>query len=532
MHRIFCCCKNDSDNEEEINDPDPDKKKFFHIDREVFLIETQLDSKFAKYYQNTDSEYWGLGLENECYLQSSQKLEYETKDSIQTRLSRERYSVNYMENYHDSLRYELAERLSNIPKLKIPQLFNSHCFTKIDRKGQPSKTYTRIPQPNPKFTGKTIYEEWILHDPYIESLIHPISKECTPIFFDGDSIEFVTTHFYQTTTDKIVEEMKQIKKEFLDRFNNFLQHHNIFSKHTPFQFLETHPGLAAMITQPHRLVPFNNTTFHLHLTLPTAIYNGKIINLDLFQKQHQQVITILQWFEPYFLSRLGSSDFLSDIFEGESFAGGSMRGALSRYIGIGTFDPIKMTKGTIQIIPIEDARPSSVNWWRDKLNTHSKYKLPEKEIGMDIHFAKHYQCGIELRCLDGFPLQYLKQVLDLIVLISAYALQVPFRSQNVAVMSQEWNDVVYNSLIFGSETKLSIDQQIKYIQVLNLPEEHFQLQDYCTWQYFFEQMTRLMFEKLDNKNTLNKLSPNFKLSVLPDINHEQHEYHRKFIRGD
>jgi len=532
MHKLFCCCKNDSDSEDDFTDSDSNKKKPFEMGREIFLIETQLDFKFSKHYQTTDSEYWGLGLENECYLQSSQKLEYETSSSIQKRLSRERYSVNYMENYQDSLRNELANRLSAIPKIKIPQLLNSHCFTKMDRKGQPSKTYARIPQPNPKFTGKTLYEEWILHDPYIESLIHPVSKECTPIFFDGDSIEFVTTHFYRTTTDKVVEELKQIKKEFLNRFNNFLKYHNIFSTHTPFQFLEIHPGLAAMMTQPHRLVPFNNTTFHLHLTLPTPIYNGKIINIDEFENRHQQVITILQWFEPYFLSRLGSSDFLSDIFEAESFAGGSMRGLLSRYIGIGTFDPRKMIKGTIQIMSIDDARPPSVIWWRDRLNTRTKYKLPEKEIGMDIHFAKHYQCGIELRCLDGFPIQYLKQVLDLIVLISVYALQVPFQSQNVAVMSQEWNDVVYNSLIFGSENKLSIDQQIKYIQVLNLPEDHFQLQESCSWQFFFEQITGLMFEKLDDKNTLNKLSPNFELLVIPDINHEQHEHHRKFIRGD
>lgn len=501
------------------------------IDRNISSINTVLDFTFLQQYQPEDSEYWGLGLENECYLQSSEVLEYDTKPAIQKRLSRERYSVNYMKNYPETINEEMVSALS-CKKLKIPQLLNAHCFTRMDRNGEPTLTYTKNPQPNPKFIGKTVYEEWTEHDPEIIEFVHSTSREHTPIFFDGDSIEFVTTRFYRATTRSVVDELCSQKQKFLSRFHEFLKQKEIFSNHLPFRFLEIHPALSAMMTQPHRLVPFNNTTFHIHLTLPTEISNGKICDLDNFQKRHQQAITILQWFQPYFLSRLGSPDFLTHLFEPESFAGGSMRGAMSRYIGIGTYDPRKMTRGKIQTLPVADVRPpSSILWWRDQLNQRTRYILPLNEIGLDMHFAKHYQCGIELRWLDGFPIEYLKQVLDLIMLIACYALQVPFEEGNIAILSQEWNDIVYDSLVFGTDARLSKTQQEKYLEILQLSRSEFELEESCSWQSFFEKISRSMLENLEEKEILRKLAPDFEWTVLPDMNLKQHEFHDNFIQG-
>ncbi|NDB36346.1 MAG: hypothetical protein EB023_13640, partial [Flavobacteriia bacterium] len=434
-----------------------------------FEVSTPWDEKFKEYYNTTDTEFWGIGIENEMYIQSAQPLNYPTPYAIQTRLSRERYSVNYLTHYKPDLKEKLSNRLLHHPTLKVPQLFNAHAFTQMDRNGQPKMTYTHDPQPNTYFTGKTILQEWQEWDPSITKMIQSQTKHDSPVFFDGDSIEFVTEHFYRTTTSQIVQELKFRREEFLSRFNEFCKQRKILINHLPFHYVDCHPGLAAMMTQPHRLVPFNNTTFHVHLTLPTGVYNGQIVDLQQFQSAHQRAIILLQWFQPYFISQLGSPDFLNTLFPGD-YAGGSMRCAMSRYIGVGTYNPIDMQPGILQTYPIDSVRPSGVYWWRDRLEAETQYILPTDVIGTDIHYAKHYQCGIELRWLDGFPLEILETVVNKLVLICAYAQQLDLThlTQNVANCSQVWNNLVFQSITKGYKTLLEPSEQTEWYRVLNI----------------------------------------------------------------
>lgn len=495
----------------------------------LFQIETVLDSKFARVFtERNDPEFWGIGLENECYLLSSKKRVYETPHAIRTRWSRERYSVNYLENYPiDSLRERVLARLSHQPSLAVPQLMNAHCFTRMDHLGQPVLTYTHDPQPNPKFCGKTIFDQWVEHDPTINTLIHPLSKQETAIFFDGDSIEFVTENFYKATTRGVTEELARRRQEFLERFNQFCAEKQILAPHLPFSFVSEHPGLAAMMTQPHRLVPFNNTTFHVHLTLPTALHNGRIVDIGLFQRMHQRAITLLQWFEPFFVSRLGSPDFLSVLFPSE-YAGGSMRCAMSRYIGVGTYNPIDMQTGTLQTCPIDSVRPPApIYWWRDQLEHQTQYIFPKHEIGVDIHYAKHFQCGIELRWFDGFPLDSLKRVLDLIVLISTYAQQIAFHVHNVASRSQPWNDVVSKSILHGHTTRLSKEEQKEYLRVLQLQDLPCEAE--TDWESFSRVLFTAMDTRLSKRSLLTQLSPDFKIEPLPCVNEALILAHRHFL---
>lgn len=489
-----------------------------------FAIETELDSRFSAAYNPQDNEYWGLGLENECYLQSARQLEYDTKSVLDRRLSRERYSVNYMDTYHDvELRETLRRAWVDIPRVSVPQLLNSHAFTKMDRHGEPIRTYTRDPQPNPKFSGKTLFEEWTEYDPYLLLFVNDVSKERTPVFFDGDSIEFVTTHFYRATTAQVSDELIATRDAFLRRFHAFLRHQGIFASHLPFRFVEWHPGLAAMMTQPHRLVPFNNTTLHVHLTLPSALHNGQLVDPIAFERQHQQVATVLQWFEPYFIGQLGSPDFLHNWFAPGTFAAGSQRAAIGRYISVGTFDPDRMKRGTVQTVSVDDARPRApVRWWRDRIESTSQYRLSSDQIGIDIHFAKHYQCGLELRWFDGIPVTHLKSLLDHVVLIAAYALQVPFRAENVASRSQEWNDFVYDSLMHGADARMTDGQQAAYVNLLGFAAAD------CpstSTHAFFAMLFQQMQQHLVSRIVLEKLSPDFELRTLPDINRQQKHHH-------
>jgi hypothetical protein len=182
-----------------------------------------------------------------------------------------------------------------------------------------------------------------------------------------------------------------------------------------------------------------------------------------------------------------------------------------------------MEQGTIQTISIEEARPAyPILWWRDRLEQRSLYKLPQEQIGIDIHYAKHYQCGIELRWFDGFPLKYLKGLLDILVLIGAYALQIPYNPENIASRSQEWNDVVYESLVFGSQARLNKHQQRKYLQILGMEHKDIgRIHDHVEWQSFFQRLIRVMDRQLKSRDVLEKMSPEFELIVLPNINQDQ-----------
>jgi hypothetical protein len=206
---------------------------------------------------------------------------------------------------------------------------------------------------------------------------------------------------------------------------------------------------------------------------------------------------------------------------------------MSRYIGVGTYDPEEMKRGTIQTCAIDAARPKAgIYWWRDRLCKETDYVFPTEQIGMDIHFAKHYQCGIELRTFDGFPLESLRPVLERLVLICAYAQQVPFRPEDIASRSQSWNDVVFKSILYGNEALVEPFEQMEYFRVLGIPQvvEERQNKD---WDTFSQELFRAMFKHLNKKGThiLTKMASahniESSIDILDSFNSTQNVYHHQ-----
>ena len=56
------------------------------------------ENDFYKNYKSKDTEFWGLGIENETYLMFDKKIAL-TKEFIQNNHKKERYSINYYSNY-------------------------------------------------------------------------------------------------------------------------------------------------------------------------------------------------------------------------------------------------------------------------------------------------------------------------------------------------------------------------------------------------------------------------------------------------
>jgi hypothetical protein len=271
-------------------------------------------------------------------------------------------------------------------------------------------------------------------------------KTRTNIFFDGDTIEFITDNFYKINSKIVVNELEETKINFLNKFNKFKKDTNLWIEHDPIQYVSKHPGLNVWKSQPNKIVLFNNTTYHIHITLPTEIYNGRIINNNKFDITHAKAIRLIQWFEPLFLATLSSPDIFGIL--SDDYTKGSMRGTISRYIGVGTYNTNTMIKNKILVANIEDVKPTNVIWWRDIIKAKLKYKLPDTEIGLDFNFNKHFQSGFEFRLLDGFPIEYLKDVIDILLLICVHALSFNNLSDiKIAQENQIWNDLVVETII-------------------------------------------------------------------------------------
>ena len=85
------------------------------------------------------------------------------------------------------------------------------------------------------------------------------------------------------------------------------------------------------------------------------------------------------------------------------FAGGSMRNAMSRYTGVGTFNKV-MPKGKVLTYPVEDFRKllkftkEENIWWRDQVAADFDYELLS-DVGLDFNQEKMYQVVLSSEAL-------------------------------------------------------------------------------------------------------------------------------------
>ena len=495
-------------------------------------------NRYINQYNKNDNLFWGIGLENETYLQG------ETKkfpgDIIISMLGRERYSVDYRQNYNmNDLKKIMSETYCSNKKYNISQMINSHSLNKIDRYCEHSTIYEKEPKENTKFSGKTVMEEWFEYDIEIKNKINPNSKTETNIFFDGDTIEFITENFYKTNSLDVVNELITIKEWFIEKFNNFKNNTNLWNDMGKINFVEKHPGLNIFKSMPNKIVFFNNSTIHVHLTLPTKIINGTIHDKELFKITHAKAIKLLQWFEPFFISTLGSPDIMQCIYEKyhgikkNYFAKGSMRATISRYIGVGTYNTDNMLEGKQLTEPVNKFRPSGITWWRDMIKENLLYNLPQNDIGFDFNFSKHYQSGLEFRLLDGIPLTNLKNVLDIIILICEHS----YYYETVVDIetcseSKSWNNIVYKSMVDGYQAKINKEEINDIVKILkihySLDEEEMLLED------FYYKILELLFDKYNDKETfaLKYMTKDFnKINRWENFNKVQEAEHIKSLQS-
>lgn len=402
--------------------------------------------KYKLAYKPNDF-YWGLGVEHETYIETN-KLKQITLRELKEYRDSERYCVDYYSVYNiESLDKALDGLFSEDSKILIPILLNSHTFQKTDLNGEHQMTFERIPKQNPDFLGKTIFEWMKEKDPFF-------AKEYEGSYiFDGDTIEFMTQNFYKATVDKTIKELERIEDEYINALN-LLPKEGILKKYGPFKLAQKNYPFASYLTNLKNNAMFNNGTIHINITLPTQLnQDSEIADFDLFRKQHQNYARAIQWLSPLLVAKYGSIDPLcTSKYNGEKYSSGSQRVAVSRYIGLGTFDTDKMDIG--KILTKNTKELEDIDWY---LSFHKKadYKFLDK-IGMDINFNKHFCHGLEFRVLESIPISDLKDILLILVYLADCALNVEFSNPKKSVI---WHRLAENCVHNGKGYFVDVSDQ-------------------------------------------------------------------------
>ena len=274
--------------------------------------------------------------------------------------------------------------------------------------------------------------------------------------FDGDTLEFISQDFYKAKISDAIREIIQSKKTFLEKLNAFLLARKVFLDKGPLIYPPKNPGFAVFHTNQKNIVMFNNGTYHINITLPSQLGpkaprgDPTLSDPRKFRRDHKNCIRVYQWLEPVLIAMYGTPDPLP------RGSRGSQRCAMSRYMGVGTYDTNAMPEGKILTVPVENIRGSDQPfWWYKKYHEDSAY-TPLTQLGMDINYRKHYLHGIELRIFDWFPEERLQELCNLLI----WSAELSLDHMNVSepVMNKSWNNLLVGVLKEGNRYKPSMEE--------------------------------------------------------------------------
>jgi hypothetical protein len=412
--------------------------------------------KYKTAYKPNDV-YWGLGVEHETYLETS-KLKKITLKELKENRQRERYCVDYYNVYDPIVLNHALDGLFEPDKeILIPILVNSHTFQKTDINGEHITTFERIPKANTKFNGKTIFQWMREENPDVFNTDYDKSY-----IFDGDTIEFITQRFYKASISSVIEELTTIERDFMRALNS-LPREGILKLYAPFQIAKKNYPFASYITNLKNNAMFNNGTIHINITLPTRLNeSAQIADFEAFKSKHQNLARILQWISPLLVAVYGAYDPLCESkTNGDKFAAGSQRVAVSRYIGLGTYDTDKMEQG--KILTRDKSQIENLTWY-EEFHKHVSFKYLD-ELGMDINFNKHFAHGIEFRILDALPISDLEEILKLVVYLSDFSLENTVCNPTKTSL---WNKLAFNCVHNGKGYYIDVPDQHELLKVFKI----------------------------------------------------------------
>jgi len=385
--------------------------------------------------------FFGFGIESEYYLEFENEIEFDRVKFLQNH-KKERYSVDYYSNYKLPIDPFFEKVKYNN---KLPLLFNAHSMTLTDRHNQPRTKYTTRNEKNPHFDGETLWDFCKKNNEYLST---NFDKTFT---FDGDTIEIMTVDFYNKSIKDVLEEHATSRKNLIDNLNKVFVENNIYQEYGRIDFMKKNHPFAVHLTNMNNVAMFNNGTIHINITLPTKLdKNSKIQNKLDFIEKHRNFIRLIQYLEPILLCVYGTRDPFSEY--DCRFSLSSQRCAISRYIGIGTYDTNNMKTGKILQESADNIVVAKEEWgWYNRYYRKCGYNELDK-LGMDINFNKHYNHGVEIRLFDFIPHEKYEELCKFIQWLTFISSKKNFDNP---IYSRDWNDMVICSLTEGPHWKLN-----------------------------------------------------------------------------
>jgi len=411
--------------------------------QDVTILEKHL--KYKKLYK-PNTFYWGLGIENEFYLQFDKNIDFD-KEKFLKNHSPERYSLDYFLIYNRDLLKEIFPKINY--KGNLPLLLNSHSFSKTDIFNEPRTVYAKVRENNPKFSGKTLWEFIEENNEYLKNAYN------NTLIFDGDSIELITVDYYNVTLKDVLDELELNKKNFITNIKDVFEKNKIFQEYGKIDFMNKNHPFAVMMTNKNNVCMFNNGTIHFNVTLPTSLDEyKKIRDWNKFESDHKNYIKLIQFLEPFLLTIYGESDPLSELDNRFSFC--SQRNAVSRYIGIGTYNTDTMKRGKLLVDNLNNFEVCTEEYgWYRRYYEYCGYEKLDK-IGYDINFNKHFNHGVEVRFFEHqVNPERLKEIGNFLIHLGDYALENEIKEN--PIKSEEWNDLVLDCMRYGRNTKIKTD---------------------------------------------------------------------------
>jgi len=458
-----------------------------------------VDDKHMKYMSSYDAcdtcdttLFWGLGIENETYLMLSQLLPATQFRKLIPK--RERYSVNYFNNFKPEPFSSTLNTLRSIDSLTYPVYINSHTFKSTDIHLQHRTLYDEEVRPNSTFT-ESIHDILMKENAYYQKIYDK------SFVFDGDSIEFITQNFYNTTVDQCVNELIQIKRDFQQEVFPFFKEKGIGA----VQFPDHNYGLVTMLsTFKRNLLLCNNGTHHLNITLPTLLKNGRIVDKNTFARTHLTYINCIQMIEPLFVACYGTPDVLSMI--DPAYSMGSLRVSLSRYISLQTFNTSSPVNGKLLLMP----KPADSAYWYNQLKD-SPY-LINQTIGYDINFNKFKNHGVEIRFFEWFPEEYLIDVANFFVLLAQHSLT----SETFPFQKINYNSILQGCVQKGFMYELSVTESNQIVEDLHLP---LPIDQPITAHKLLSATSDILYDYYHDSEIVRLMSPNMKKPCLVNYNY-------------
>lgn len=423
--------------------------------------------RYANSYKPNDT-FWGLGIECEAYIETAPTAHPTVPGAYFTsRQAPERYSVRYYDSYKPNTYNEALKGLIDPSgSYTLPLLLNAHSFQRTDGAGEHTTAFKKriLPGdaghvwdivPNPKFSGQTILSALQAHSAYFHIPADPSGNpgvQADRFIFDGDSIELATERYYKATVASTCAEFTQLRAQFITELNSVWRAAGLPASYLPLRWMTKNHPWAVLASNPRNISIFNNGTYHINLTVPTKLNRrGRIADWPAFIERHRAIARYIQWLEPFLLVAYGTPDPLSKSpLIGHRFSAASQRGAVSRYIGVGSYDTTHMPHGKLNTVPRDQTRVAQENGWMVLYGRENAYK-ELADVGLDINFNKHYNHGLELRFFDFFDPDKLPHLLRVLACVCDQALHAP---PPVPQESPLWNTLVEFACLRGSDVKI------------------------------------------------------------------------------